>query len=261
MILPAPVNGNLFQVNSPEWSLFMEFLINIVFALVLWKLSLRALAAVVLLSALAFLSAILFYGNAFLGPRWTDAAPGLLRVCFSFALGVLFARLHTGKRLKQSYISVFLLLGFMAVLSANVPGKFEGPYDSVVIFGVLPILLWLGSAYDMPERLQPLASMLGDISYPLYAIHFPVLQVIDFAARHYFHIAILPTAIAAIFSSIALSWLLLTFYDEPVRAYLRGKRKPHRPARPAADELLKDQLSEYASLEAPGDRVLNMPPS
>ena len=63
---------------------------------------------------------------------------------------------------------------------------------------------------------------LGDISYPLYMVHYPFIYLYyawvkngDLTFRES-----LPGALALFFGSVILAWLCLRLYDEPVRKFL-----------------------------------------
>ena len=65
-------------------------------------------------------------------------------------------------------------------------------------------------------------SLIGELSFPLYAIHYPLMYLFyawvwtnELSFSETWHVAI-----AIVFSSIILAWLLLIFYDRPVRRYL-----------------------------------------
>jgi peptidoglycan/LPS O-acetylase OafA/YrhL len=64
---------------------------------------------------------------------------------------------------------------------------------------------------------------LGDLSYPLYAIHYPVMYVF-FAwlirGEHYRFSEVVPQALLTVAVSLVLAWLCLKLYDIPVRKCL-----------------------------------------
>jgi peptidoglycan/LPS O-acetylase OafA/YrhL len=74
-----------------------------------------------------------------------------------------------------------------------------------------------------------IANFLGEISYPVYAIHTPIIWVMGFVVKKvtgitdphqlvWFGLIILPI-------TVALSYLALKLYDEPLRQYLKRNLK------------------------------------
>lgn len=90
-----------------------------------------------------------------------------------------------------------------------------------------PIIVWLGaSGKTTDKRSTQICKFLGDISYPLYAVHYPIMYLfyawlID--NELYTFAEIWPMAIMVYAGSIALAYLCLKLYDEPVRKWL-GKK-------------------------------------
>jgi peptidoglycan/LPS O-acetylase OafA/YrhL len=82
---------------------------------------------------------------------------------------------------KQSWIA----LANAGVLAAALllPTRYGRPRD--LLFGLVlsPLMLWVGTRYDVPERARKWCAALGDISYPIYAVHFPVIMLGVFLAR------------------------------------------------------------------------------
>jgi peptidoglycan/LPS O-acetylase OafA/YrhL len=73
---------------------------------------------------------------------------------------------------------------------------------------------------EVPQAGRKAAEFLGDISYPLYAVHWPLLKIFSFIALKHLHLA--PAVVQAGFvaASVGLAWLLLKFYDLPLRKWL-----------------------------------------
>ena len=73
-------NGEMFPLNGPSWSLFFEYIGSILYALVLHRLSNRALKCVVLLSGICLaLGAVLnISGDYHLGVGWSAGGLGFL---------------------------------------------------------------------------------------------------------------------------------------------------------------------------------------
>ena len=99
-----------------------------------------------------------------------------------------------------------------------------------VRYGVLavffPLLVYLGASGKTTDRYTTrICKFLGDISYPLYMVHYPFIYLyyawvknddLTFGES-------LPGAAGVVFGSIALAWICLKFYDIPVRKYLADR--------------------------------------
>ena len=91
-------NGEIFPLNGPSWSLFFEYIGNILYALFIRRLSTRWLCYLVALSAIGvviFATGFSEYGS--LGVGWTmggnNFLGGMLRLMFSYSMGLLLSRL------------------------------------------------------------------------------------------------------------------------------------------------------------------------
>lgn len=91
-------NGEMFSLNGPSWSLFFEYIGNILYALFIHRLSNKALTVLVILLGVGLswfaLSDVVGYGM--IGVGWTldglNFWGGMLRMLFPFTLGVLISR-------------------------------------------------------------------------------------------------------------------------------------------------------------------------
>ena len=72
------------------------------------------------------------------------------------------------------------------------------------------------------------ASFWGDISYPLYLVHYPFIYLYYAWVKHN-NLTFgesLPGALALLVGSVVLAYLSLKLYDEPVRKYLSNSLTP-----------------------------------
>lgn len=103
-------------------------------------------------------------------------------------------------------------------------------YDSIAILIIFPLVLAMGtSAAEYGDN--RFKRIVGELSYPLYAIHYPLMYLFygwlwtnELTFSETWHVAI-----AIVFSSIILAWLLLIFYDRPVRRYLSKRYLEKKP--------------------------------
>ena len=103
-------NGEMFPLNGPSWSLFFEYIGNLLYALFIHRLGNKALAVLTALSGIGLAWFILFdaVGYGMIGVGWTldgmNFFGGLLRMLFPFTLGMLlFPRSCLAGRLRKNH--------------------------------------------------------------------------------------------------------------------------------------------------------------
>ena len=115
-------NGEMFPLNGPCWSLFFEYIGNILYALFIRRLSNKALAVMVVLLGVALTSFAIFdvstYGN--IGVGWTldgvNFLGGSLRMLFPFSLGMLLSRNFKPVKVKGAFwICTLVLIALFSV--------------------------------------------------------------------------------------------------------------------------------------------------
>ena len=230
-------NGEMFPLNGPSWSLFFEYIGNILYAVFIHRLSTKALTILVVLLGVGLAGFTLFdvSGYDMIGVGWTldgvNFLGGSLRMLFPFSLGMLLSRNFKPFQMKGAFwiCSIVLLILFCVpyIKADAAPISLNGLFEAVCIIFIFPVLVWLGaSGKTTDKRSTQICKFLGDISYPLYAVHYPIMYLfyawlID--NELYTFAEIWPMAIVVYAGSIALAYLCLKLYDEPVRKWL-GKK-------------------------------------
>ena len=235
--------GEMYPLNGPSWSLFFEYIGNILYAFFIRKLSTPALSILVLAagSGLAAFAIGGPLGDICVGFSMTgeNMIGGSLRLLFSFSAGLLLFRIFVPFKIKGAFWIGSL---FIVALSAipRIGGSehlwMNGLYDSICVIVVFPLLVCLGASGKTTDKITArTCKFLGDISYPLYMVHYPFIYLyyawvknenLTFAQS-------LPGAAALIAGSVLLAYLCLKLYDEPVRRlltvrFLPKKRQPIR---------------------------------
>jgi peptidoglycan/LPS O-acetylase OafA/YrhL len=141
----------------------------------------------------------------------------------------LLARLVPGTPIAAP-LSVFWPLALVILLVFTVPvGSWTWAWHLAGAFFVFPAVIWLGARASTPEK-SPLLTWLGDISYPVYILHWPIMRGVNFVVEKIVPAEIAPVAalIATIAATVIASGLALEFFDKPVRAWLsqRWRGKP-----------------------------------
>lgn len=226
-------NGEMYSLNGPSWSLFFEYIGNILYTLIIRRLSNRALA--VLTTALgvawSWFATTDVSGYDMIGIGWTlDTANffgGLLRMMFPFSLGMLLARNFKPVKIKGIFwIAWAVLFGLFSVPAFAKCGavSINGLYEFACILFVFPAIVWLTASGEATGKASSaFCKFLGDISYPLYIVHYPVMYLFYawlIENKHYSLGETWPVVIMVFAINISLAYACLKLYDEPVRRWL-----------------------------------------
>jgi len=228
LLLPAPILPNRFgethSMNPPSWTLFQEYLANVVYGLVGARLSNRALGAVCAAGACALLLTALHFGNLSAGWAWANFWAAFVRLAYPFFAGLLLYRLNLRGRLPHAYLWLSLLL--VAVFAAPSMGRCDGLFEALCVIIVFPVTIWLAAGVSQINGLSGrLSRFTGRLSYPLYIIHYPAIYVF---AHWYWRTKpstsqLWLVSASLYFGVVLIAWLLLKHYDEPLRAWLTRK--------------------------------------
>ncbi len=228
-------NGEMYPLNGPGWSLFFEYLGNLLYMLLLRRLPTRWLTLLVALTGAALATFAIgdLSGYGHLGVGWTLAGSnfpgGMLRLLFAFPAGLLLARRFRPVRIRGAFwlcsLSLAVLLA-MPYVGSEQNHLFNGLYDTLSTLLLFPLLLWLGaSGHATDAATARICGFLGDISYPLYMVHYPSMYLFyAWVWNHgYTFSEVWPVAAALFAGNILLAWFVLKIYDEPLRRLLTAR--------------------------------------
>ena len=239
-LIPVPLSMDIrgwqemHPLNSVGWSLFFEYIANILYALGIRKLSNKALAYFVILAGAVLLHFAVTNANGDVTGGWTLNAEhmrvGITRTIFPFFAGLLLSRVAKPFYLKNAFLWCSLLVAavlFMPRIGGATHFWMNGLYEAFCIIIVFPLIVYIGAGGVVDNKTEKkICQFLGNFSYPLYMTHYVLL---------YFYVAWIsnhkgitlreawPYAMLTFSGAIVLAYISLKLYDEPVRAWLRKK--------------------------------------
>lgn len=228
--------GEAFPLNGPSWSLFFEYIGNILYALFIRRFPtwLVGTLAAVLGAGLCAMTWLNLYGGDMLSVGWTMSNHGLftggLRMLFPFTMGLFLSRIAHPNPTKHTFwpCSILLIVVFLVPYIPSEGGiSLNGLFESLAVALVFPAVVWLGANGTVTGKWSAgICKFLGDISFPVYIVHYPLMylfyawlienKVCTFADTWL-------VSIAVVVINIVLAWVALKIYDEPVRHWLTNR--------------------------------------
>lgn len=225
-------NGEMFPLNGPSWSLFFEYIGSLFYALFLHRMTTKVLCAFTAASGLGLVCLAVYNASGVyhIGFGWTAADYGfwygLVRMTFSFSIGLLMSRNFRPIRIKGIFwICSAVIVGLLSApyIGAGEPCVLNGIYDCFCTLIVFPGIVYLAASGRIRDlRSDKICSFLGGISYPVYIIHYPFMY--GFYAwvwnTHPYSADVWPVVVVMVVAVMILAWVLMKFYDIPVRRRL-----------------------------------------
>lgn len=246
LMIPLPASadirgwGELTSLNGPVWTLMFEYVANILYALFLRHLPKIALGILVVLSAVLTADVTLrlnlfdllvsdWNSYSVMGGFVFDAEHvyiGYVRMFYPFLVGLLLSRI--GKKIRVAngfWLTSAMIAAMLCVPTLGGDNKIvDGIYQLCCILFVFPLILLIGAGSTIKGRKSnALCKFLGDISFPLYITHYPLIYMhTSWAHRHTdaplgTHVL---TAVGTLAIALFIAWAAFKLYDEPVRAWL-----------------------------------------
>ena len=238
-LIPVPgsldIRGwaEMHPLNGPGWSLFYEYIANILYALLIRKFSKTLLSIFVFLSGLLLIHLAVTSPNGDIIGGWSlepeQLHTGISRVLYPFFAGLLLFRTSKLISLKNSFTICSVLL-IVAFAIPRIGGKehlwANGLYDSLIVIFVFPLIVFLGASGKTENKFSSkLCKFFGDISYPIYITHYPIIYIYTgwVVTKKVSLENALPIGSVVFISCILLAYICLKFYDVPVRKWLKAK--------------------------------------
>jgi peptidoglycan/LPS O-acetylase OafA/YrhL len=254
-LLPLPPSmdirgwGEMHPLNGPAWSLFFEYIANILYALGLRKLPNRWLGLLVALAAAFLLHLAVFGKRGDLIGGWSITPEqlhiGFARLLFPILAGMLLMRLGKRIRIRHAFETCSVLL-VVALAMPRFGGAehlwMNGLYEALCVIVLFPVIVAIGAGASLVAGpATRAATFFGQLSYPLYITHYGLIYTyVEWMTEHQAQSTLMKCAMGALVfvASIAIAWACLKLYDLPLRRWLTarfihapGRRVPGQPPR------------------------------
>ena len=235
-------------LNGPTWSLQWEYIANILYALVIRRLSKVALAiCVAIFAVMTVILCLNIDVTGFLEARnwasytvvggWSTTPDqlqvGLTRLLYPFFCGLLISRVGKLIKVKAGFwwcslmIIVLFCMPWMGIGTEGEARWTNGLYEAICILVCFPLIVAMGAGSSVTgSKSSAINKFLGEISYPIYITHYPLIYMqVSWARSHADapltqHIFV---AISIFVLSVFVAYAAYRLYDLPVREWLKHK--------------------------------------
>jgi len=240
-------SGQLFNLDGPSWSLLFEISANVAYALIVKRLSSRALFAIVFVAGSVMIQRAYHYGGLDFGPSSAQGLDGWSRAFFGFFLGIALFRVRAHPRLAALHIHpMTAALVLSVILGWQTPARHRIIPDLLAALVLFPTIVAAGANTLLSGRCAKTCLWLGSMSYPIY-----ILQSGPTALLHVTRIGYSLNAAQGITASIVagsfvimIAYAALKLVDEPAQRWFKGRRATSRTAPsspPAIGPILVDR--------------------
>lgn len=236
-LLPLPLKWDvrgwteMHPLNGPAWSLYYEYIANILYALFIRRFNKIALTVLVVIAACftVYRSLTAPMGDMVGGwaLNWEQQYVGFVRLMYPFFGGLLLSRLGWLIRIKKRAFWYYALIIIVILSIPRLGGEehywMNGLYESFCIIFIFPIIVSMGAGGKVTGKYSSrICKFLGDISYPIYITHYPLIYIYTaWVCNNNATITEgIPYMILVLVGAIALAYASLKLYDEPVRRRL-----------------------------------------
>jgi peptidoglycan/LPS O-acetylase OafA/YrhL len=220
----------VFPLNGPQYSLFLEMVVN-----VFWSVSRRFFQPWLSLGIFAgclLLLPVIGLGGDEAATFWS----GFPRVGVSFFAGVLIYYFEKRYLLEVDLRLAFWLSTILMTIIFYYPDTLPLNVHLVWIAFISPVVVLTGSRVRLSGAWRSVALLGGALSYPIYALHYSIFcwlnGIYQFVSKQPQNIFVEgPLLLVGILLG---SWAVLRYFDEPLRsaltraAWLPGATKPEK---------------------------------
>lgn len=219
----------IYPLNGPVWSLFFELCANVVHGLAAVRAAIRSTFPIIALASIALIiAATIRQHEVHFGTHQDNFLLGFPRVLWSYILGIAISR----AKLRLTPLSKWIYAGavFAMIATPLLPGNLNTVFDLVSVCLFIPLIVSGSANCKGALTFSRISTLSGELSYPLYATHYPFVRVVGTTVRRFDLPPLLNLSIAAV-TTVGLSALALfvfNTYDVPARRWLTmriGRRK------------------------------------
>ncbi len=173
VMLPWPVAKLMFALNIPVWTIFAELLANAGHVFAFARFRTRTIAATTAILLIATLWVAADHGSLDVGARPATFAYAIPRVLLAYLLGVMLHRWRGDKPVRWLpwWLSLPALPGLMTI--PHFTGWRSWIFDPGFVLLACPLVIVAALSLRRGTRIGYLA---GLASFPLFAVHVPVLE-------------------------------------------------------------------------------------
>lgn len=253
-VLPLPSSMDIRgwaetnPLNGPAWSLQWEYLANILYALIFRRISKVALAICVAIFAV-FTITLCFdidvfgflrersYASYTVVGGWSTTPDqlqiGLTRLLYPFFSGLLVSRVGKLIKLRGGFwwcslmIVVLFCMPWMGLGTEGESRWTNGLYEAFCILICFPLIVSIGAGSSVKgDKSETINRFLGEISYPLYITHFPLIYMLMSWVDSHKNASLathIIVSVSVFVLAILIAYAAYKLYDLPVREWLRKK--------------------------------------
>lgn len=238
-MIPLPISMDIrgwqemHPLNGPAWSLFFEYVANILYALVFRRFSKKVLTVFVVIFAALLVRYLVWGPQGDVIGGWSINAEqlniGFTRLLYPFFAGILLCRMGKLIHIKNAFTICSLLLIVVFAIPRVGDGHtlwMNGLYESFTIILMFPLIVAIGAGGHITGGFAKKAcKFLGDISYPIYITHYALIYTYTaWVADNKIPMGYgMQIGALLVIAAVAIAWVCLKFYDEPVREWLRKR--------------------------------------
>lgn len=235
-LIPVPISldirgwGEMHPLDGPAWTLFFEYIGNVLYALVLRRLSNTTLAILALIAGAALIHLGITSSNGDVIGGWSiqpaQLRIGLTRFLYPFLAGLLLSRVFKPVTLKHAFpICTLFIILILALprIGGTTHLWWNGLYDSLTIICLFPLIVYMGACGEVKgKRSKAFCVFLGNISYPIYIIHYPLIYIYTaWVVDNKISIPQgLPMGVGLLLFTLLMAYASCRWYDVPVRKWL-----------------------------------------
>ena len=231
MLMIPGLGGQVFLISGTQWTLFYEYLANVLYATVVRRMSNKVLYTIVALCDCWTFLFLTCYpeSHGVMAGGWEFTASDILRaftrLLFPFFGGLALFRINRLIHVSKGFLwTSLIVLAILLFPHLGGPTWVNGLYEALVIAFLFPLIINIGAGSPLKgKRTTKILTFLGEISFPLYISNYGYifLYMQYVFGNDYTFEQSWPVALLVFVASLLTAYLSLKFYDLPVRKWLK----------------------------------------